>query len=104
MPAGTTADKLEQHAEAIYNQIISHAMKLRCRLPADEITGPQSTIVVHGTSTTFDQTYFTKVVTRSMSVAEGFSMEIDAQNNSPNVTPVENIDNSPGVTPVAVTA
>jgi hypothetical protein len=87
MPAGATAIQVEQRAQAIYSQIISHAMKLKCRMPADVTTTPQSTIRVKGTGTAFDQTYFPKKVTRSLSTSEGFVMDIEAQNTSPNLTP-----------------
>lgn len=86
MPAGTTPDKLQQRAVALYNQIISHAMKLRVQMPADEMTDPFSVIQVRGTGTTCDQTYYPRCVTRHMSVEDGFVMDIDAQNNSPNLT------------------
>jgi hypothetical protein len=86
MPAGATPQQVEQRAQKLYNQIIQHAMKLKARLPADVTTGPTSTIDFHGTGTAFDQTYFPRAVTRHMSI-EGFTMEIDAQNTSPNLTP-----------------
>lgn len=86
-PAGWTAIQVQQEAQKIYHQIISHAMKMRVRMPADVITSPQSSIQVKGTGTAFDQTYFPKLVTRSMDPEDGFVMDIDAQNTSPNLTP-----------------
>jgi len=84
-PAGWTPIQVEQEAQKIYNQIISHAMKLQVRMPADVITSPQSTIQAKGTGTAFDQTYFPKIVTRTMTFDEGFVMDIGAQNTSPNL-------------------
>lgn len=89
MPAGAPAGKVLQRAETLYNQIISHAMRLSLRMPADETTTPFSSIKVTGTGTSADQVYFPRVVTRIMSVDDGFSMEIDAQSNSPNLTVAE---------------
>lgn len=85
MPAGATAIQVEQRAMAIYNQIISHAMKLTVSMPADVITSPQSSVQVNGTGTAFDQMYFPKKVTRTMKFDEGFGMSIEAQNTSPNL-------------------
>ena len=104
MPAGTALDKLALRAEAIYNQIISHEMKLRVRLPADATTTPQTMIQVKGTRTAFDQIYFSKCVTRTMDIEEGFTMDIEAQNTSPNLAPAEKLDNQPNIPPVVVTA
>lgn len=89
IPAGATPLQVLARAQAIYNTIIQHAMKLKVRMPADVTTTPNSTINVRGTGTAFDQTYYPRLVTRSMSFDEGFTMEIDAQNNSPNLTPAE---------------
>jgi prophage tail gpP-like protein len=80
----------KQKAQAIYKQIISHAMKLRItQMPADLTTNPTSAIKVTGTGTAFDQTYYPRSITRTMTFGEGFTMEIDAQNTSPNLTPAD---------------
>lgn len=86
MPAGSTPQQVEQKAQKLYNEIIQHAMKMKVRMPADVTTDPTTTINFTGTGTAFDQTYFPRVVTRHMSL-DGFTMEIEAQNNSPNLTP-----------------
>lgn len=89
MPAGATPQQVGQRAQALYNQIIQHAMKFKCRMPADMTTDVSSSVVVSGTGTGFDQTYFPRLVTRSMHFEEGFVMDIDAQNTSPNLTPAD---------------
>jgi len=85
MPAGSTPMQCLARAEELYKEIISHAMKVKVTLPADLITSPTSTVIFAGTGTAFDQQYLVTVVTRSMSVDDGFTMDVDAQNASPNL-------------------
>jgi hypothetical protein len=59
----------QQRAQQVYNSIIQHEMKLTARLPADNLLTAQSAIRVGdpGKGTAFDQVYFPRVVTRTMS-------------------------------------
>jgi hypothetical protein len=83
--SGATPAQCLARAVSIYNEIIRHAMKIKVRLPADEITTVTGKLVVTGTRTSFDQTYYPRSITRTFSVSEGFSMDIDAQSYSPNL-------------------
>lgn len=55
-------------------------MKLRARLPADQILTPTDTLRLTGTGTGFDQDYLIDSITRSMSLSEGYVMDISAKN------------------------
>lgn len=81
--AGLTPVQAQQRAERIYRQIVSHAMKLEGEMPADVILSVSTPIQVRGTRTPFDQVYFPRLITRRMSVSEGFVMEVQAQNTTP---------------------
>lgn len=97
MPAGATPQQCKAKAAQIYNEIIQHAGKAKFTLPADTTTDMTSSVVVTGTGTSWDQTYYPRLVTRTMHFEDGFSMEIEAQNTSPNMTPA----NDPSGTPPA---
>ena len=93
VPAGATPQQCVAKARSIYNQIIQHAMKVDFTLPADVTTDVTSTVVVTGTGTAFDQTYYPRAVTRTMKFEDGedggFSMSLACQNTDPNLTPAE---------------
>jgi hypothetical protein len=72
-------------AEKLYNQIVSHAMKISAHLVGDNVLAVSTPITVQGTGTAADQTYFPMSIKREMSVHEGYSMSVDAQNLSPNL-------------------
>jgi phage protein D len=78
-----TPQQVESAAEQRYNQIVSHAMKLSAELPADLLMSISVPIQVTGTGTAWDQTYYPRLITRSMSVDEGFAMSVEAQNTTP---------------------
>jgi hypothetical protein len=104
MQAGTTPDRLLLRAQTLYNEIISHAMKCRIRMPADETTNVQSTVQTTGTGYSFDQVYFPLSVTRTMSFDGGFVMDIEGQNASPNLTPADPSVSPANATPIVGTA
>ena len=83
MAAGKTANDVQQYAQQRYNEIIAHEMKLRARLPGDNLLTTKNVIRVEGTGTAFDQTYFPNVITRTMSIGDGYTMTIDAKNHNP---------------------
>jgi phage protein D len=80
---GLTQDKALQRAQSIYRQIIAHEMRLTGYLPADNVLDCTKTLLVRGTGTAFDQVYFPESVMRSMSLNEGYRMNIRAKNTGP---------------------
>jgi phage protein D len=89
LPADMTPNAVEQFALSRYKLITSHAMKLTARLPGDGVLAPRGVIIkVSGTGTAYDQTYYPRSVTRTLSVEEGYSMTVEAQNFTPNLASV----------------
>ncbi|MDE2103834.1 MAG: hypothetical protein KGL39_41740 [Patescibacteria group bacterium] len=84
--AGMTAQQCAQLAESLYNSIISHEMKMDATLPGDDILTMQSEIQLTGTGTLWDQVYYPKSITRSMSFSDGYEMTVAAQNHSANLS------------------
>lgn len=82
-PAGLTPVQAQSLAERRYNEIISHAMKISGDLPGDVILAINTPIQVQGTATAFDQVYFPRLVSRHMASDEGFTMNFEAQNTTP---------------------
>jgi phage protein D len=80
MSADHTPVEVEAFAKAQYDAIISHEMKMKARLPADSALSTKRAIRVQGTDTAFDQTYFSRLIVRQMSLDAGYEMTIDAQN------------------------
>lgn len=83
LPPGKTAAQVEAYAEAKFNEISSHAMKLKATLPADGLISVSVPVKVQGTGTAFDQTYFPRAIVRRMDMGGGYNMDIDAQNTTP---------------------
>jgi phage protein D len=77
-----TQEQALQRAQAKYNEIIKHEMRMNASLPADDILTPQSVIAVTGTGTPFDQIYYPESVTRSLGIDEGYRMQVRAKNHS----------------------
>jgi phage protein D len=82
-PAGLSPTQAQQYAERKYKEIISHAMKLEGSMPADLILSVTTPMSLEGTGTSFDQVYFPRLVSRRMSEYEGFVMNFEAQNTTP---------------------
>ncbi|MGA3803681.1 hypothetical protein ACI2VP_05295 [Ralstonia nicotianae] len=74
-------------AQQMHHEITQHEMKLRARLPADNILTQTAMVRMSGTGTAFDQDYFVDGITRSMSLDEGYVMEVSAKNISPETVP-----------------
>jgi hypothetical protein len=85
--AGQTAVQVQQYAQRKYQEIISHEMKLRARLPADDLLTVATPIRVTGTGTAWDQLYYPREITREMAIDEGYSMTVEAQNHSDDQVP-----------------
>jgi phage protein D len=78
-----THAEAQQRAQNIYRQIIAHEMRMEACLPADNRLDCTKTLQVCGTGTKFDQLYYPESVTRTLSMDEGYRMEIRAKNTSP---------------------
>ncbi|CBJ38341.1 conserved protein of unknown function [Ralstonia solanacearum CMR15] len=74
-------------AQQIFHEITQHEMKLRARLPADNILTQIAMVRLSGTGTKFDQDYFVDGITRSMSLDEGYVMDVSAKNINPESVP-----------------
>ena len=77
---------VEKAAESLYHQIVEHEMKLRAVLPADNILTPEVAIKVEGTGTAYDQVYYPDNVTRTLSLDDGYQMEVRAKNLAPDTS------------------
>lgn len=80
---GLTLESAQKRAQALYSQIIRHEVRLTAYMPADQLLDTTKTILVRGTSTNFDQTYYPESIKRSMSMHEGYRMYVTAKNKSP---------------------
>ena len=67
-------------AKQKFDEVAQHEMKLRARLPADHLLTPTDIVSLTGTGTNFDQGYLIDSITRSMSLSEGYVMEVSAKN------------------------
>lgn len=67
-------------AKQVHDETVQHAMKLRARLPADHLLWQTDILRLTGTGTRFDQDYLIDSITRSMSLSEGYVMDISAKN------------------------
>ena len=72
-----------QKAQAIYQEIIAHEIRLEALLPADNLLQRTSIIRVQGMGLAYDQLYYPESITRTMSMDEGYRMKIHAKNHSP---------------------
>jgi phage protein D len=75
-----TADAALQYAQAKHREITQHEVRLTASMPADDVLSTSNTLLVQGTGTSFDQTYFPDAITRHMSVSDGYTMDISAKN------------------------
>ena len=82
---GLTQDQATQRAKQLYDQIVQHTVKMEAEMPGDRILNCGLTIVVRGTGTAFDQTYYPDSIKRSMSMDEGFRMAVSGKNTTPDV-------------------
>ena len=74
-------------AQQLHHEITQHEMKLRARLPADNVLTQTAMVRLTGTGTKFDQDYFVDGIRRSMSLDEGYAMDISAKNINPESVP-----------------
>lgn len=76
---GLTQDQALVRAKAIYDQVVSHLMKMTADLPGDRLLTCETIVQVRGTSTAWDATYYPDSVKRSMSIGEGYRMSLSAK-------------------------
>jgi phage protein D len=83
--AGLTFVQAQSWAEKIYRQIVAHEMRLTAYLPGVglDVLDCTKAIQVRGTETAFNQIYYPESVIRTLSMNEGYRMNIRAKNSSP---------------------
>lgn len=82
-----TPTEVQAFAKAKYDAIVQHEMKMTARLPADQLMSIARALQVSGTDTPFDQLYYPRIITREMSLDEGYEMTVEAQNVNPDTNP-----------------
>lgn len=78
-----TRDAALKLAQKEHASITRHEVKISATLPADNVLAVTSLIVVSGTATAFDQTYYPESVVREMDIHSGYTMTVQAKNHSP---------------------
>jgi hypothetical protein len=68
-------------AKALYKSIMQHEIKLTAELPADDLLTQTTIIKLIGTA--YDQLFYPASIKRRMSVHDGYTMSVQAQNTSP---------------------
>lgn len=81
--ANLTYEKALQKAQQIHRDISRHEVKFQASLPADNVLGVTTPVQVVGTQTSFDQVYYPESITRTMSINEGYLMQVEGKNTSP---------------------
>ena len=77
---GLTQDQCGQIAQARYQDIAQHMVRLTAEMPGDDILDCRMIVAVRGTDTPWDQDYFPDVVRRTMSAQGGYRMSLSAKN------------------------
>jgi phage protein D len=83
---GLTQQQALLRAQALLTSISQHEMRLDASLPGDNLLTTRMLVTVQGTGTPFDQVYYPESVIRSMSIGEGYRMQLSAKNHSPEST------------------
>ncbi len=96
MTPGNTPFQVAAYAQQKYQEIVAHEMRVRATLPGDTILTTKMLLKIAGTGTAFDQTYYPRVVIRTMSFDEGFRMSVDAQNQNTDTAGGASTDENPG--------
>lgn len=79
---GLTKEQALQRAQQLLRNITVHEVNLMATMPADNSLKKDSLIKLQGTNSSFDQFYFADNVVRTMSMKDGYNMEIHAKNHS----------------------
>lgn len=83
-----TRDQALALAKAKAEEITRHERVLTARLPGDNLLSTRSMVQLVGTNTAWDQNYYPDTVTRTLSAADGYRMELRAKNHSTQSTVV----------------
>lgn len=83
-----TRDQAQQLAQAKLEDITRHERVLTASLPGDNVLTTRAMLRLVGTNTSWDQDYYPDTVTRHLSVADGYRMEVRAKNHSTQSTVV----------------
>ncbi len=83
---GLQQDQAQARANAILASISQHEVRLEASLPGDNLLSTRMLVTVRGTDTAFDQVYYPESVIRSMSISDGYRMQLSAKNHSPEST------------------
>lgn len=88
---GLTQDQAQKRADQIRDELAKHEMKLRLEGPADNLLWITDAILLEGTGTAFDQTYFPQSIIRRLKAGDGedggYSWMVEAKNHSPESEP-----------------
>ncbi|QEH36497.1 Phage late control gene D protein (GPD) [Aquisphaera giovannonii] len=77
-----TQEQAQRVAESLAEDITRHERVLNASLPGDNELVTRSMVRLVGTGTGWDQLYYPDIVTRRLSMAEGYRMELKAKNHS----------------------
>ncbi len=80
---GLTQAQADARAVELHRSITAHEMRITVDLPADGDLTLESRLVVRGTGTAADQTYYPETVVRRMSPSGGYTMTVTAKNRAP---------------------
>jgi phage protein D len=79
-----TPEQALQRAQQILAQISQHERRIHVEMPGDNLLNKDSIIKLQGSNSDWDQIYFPSEIVRTMSLSEGYRMEVAAKNHSPN--------------------
>jgi len=79
---GLTQDQCQRIAQARYEDIARHMVRLSAEMPGDDLLDCRMIVSVQGTETPWDQSYFPDSVRRTMSADGGYRMTLSAKNIS----------------------
>ncbi|MBB5508163.1 contractile injection system protein, VgrG/Pvc8 family [Paraburkholderia atlantica] len=82
---GLTQQQATARAQALYNQIIRHEVKMQYDAPADDLLTARVMIQTEGFPGNFNQTFYVDSVTREFSLDTGYSMHARAKNHNPDL-------------------
>lgn len=81
-----TAGQALNFAHRKLNDLTMHERVVECTVPGDLLLTPIGQLVLTGTGTEFDQTYYIDLVERRLSLNDGFTQRIKAKGSSPRST------------------
>ncbi len=81
-----TKQQAQTYANQMAETISRHEVNLEVTLPGDTVLSSRNPIIIKGTGTAFDQTYYPDSVIRSLGWDEGFEMKAHAKNHNAETT------------------